>query len=331
MTLEAQSLEELFRELLNQRGEAGTINAKKLESEGLFAAVNDSGDYLVLVDDQRISIGPPLRLKVISVDYGIKYRAIIDNAEVSGQYTVLKLGSQHSHLTYSFCTLISMLSSSLGAKPTPGQLQEFVENFIELFAPRLGNPRERIKGLFGELAVINAADDKEKFALAWHNQTNSNKDFSFPLQYLEVKTTEGKLRKHEFSSKQLDSPFEGKPVLVASLVIEEDPQGQTVFQLLDLIQSNLSHEMQVKLIKQTFEIVGLDAEDAQELKWSVQGSAGGIHIFSAEDLPKPIVDDSNNLSAAISGISFSLNFEILEAAGLIHRQLGEFNWQTAVS
>jgi Putative PD-(D/E)XK family member, (DUF4420) len=331
MTLEVQSLEELFRELLNQRGDAGTINAKKLESEGLFAAVNDAGDYLVLVDDQRLSIGPPMRLKVLSVDYGIKYKAIIDDAEVSGQYTVLRLGSQHPHLTFSFCALISMLSSSLGTHPTPGELQEFVENFIELFAPRSGNPRERIKGLFGELAVINAADDKENFAHAWHNQTNANKDFSFPLQYLEVKTTEGKVRKHEFSSKQLDSPFEGKPVLVASLVIEEDPQGQTVFQLLDSVQSNLSHEMQVKLIKQTFEIVGLDAEDAQELKWSVQGSSGGIYIFPAEELPKPIVDNANDLSAAISGIGFSLNFEILEAAGMAHRQLGEFNWQTAVN
>jgi hypothetical protein len=142
-----------------------------------------------------------------------------------------------------------------------------------------------------------------------------------------VKTTEGKVRKHEFSSKQLDSPFEGKPVLAASLVIEEDPQGQTVFQLLDSIQGNLSHEMQVKLIKQTFEIVGLDAEDAQELKWSVQGSTGGIYIFHAEELPKPIVDDSNNLSTAISGIGFSLNFEILEAAGLLPRKLSDFNWQ----
>jgi hypothetical protein len=289
----------------------------------LYVAVNAEGDFLCLVDDKREIANPPRRLKAISVDYGLKYKAIVDGVDLSGKYTVLKLSALHSELLLSFCSLLSLLSSSLGPNPSPMHLQHFVEDFIELFSPKAGDPRERIKGLFGELSIIKASQRRQDFIEAWHDNANSNKDFSFPNSFLEIKTSEGKIRKHEFSASQLQSPYEGKQVLVGSILIEEDPQGETVFQLLGYIQHGLDHSLQVKLIRLVFDTLGLDAEEAHEIKWSVSGGLQGIWIVAASDLPTPHVDESDPKRAAISNVSFSLNFEILAAAGVGYGLLPE--------
>lgn len=321
--LQPQELESEFRSLNIDLGVPGAVHAQTLIDDSLYIAVNSDGDYLCLVNDQREIANPPRRLRVISVDYGLKYKAVVNGSELSGNFTVLKLSSDNSHLLLTFCSLLTLLANTLGANPSPSELQHFVENFIELFAPKLGDPRERLKGLFGELSLIKIANQKSEFVKAWHENLNANKDFSFANAYLEVKTTEGSTRKHEFSATQLKSPFEGKPVLIASAVIEEDPQGLTVFQLLDLVQVGLAHSEQVKLIRVVFDTVGLDGEDAHEIRWVLKGDTSGVWVFKAEDLPLPIIDESDKKQSAISNLSFALNFEILKAAGVEYVQLPE--------
>jgi len=318
------SLEQAFLSLNLDSLVPGAVQAQALEVQGLYIAMNESGDFLCLVDDQREVSSPPRRLKVISVDYGIKYKAQLDNGEISGKFTVLKLGHQNSHLLLSFASLLSILTSALGERPSPQELQSFVEDFIELFAPKLGDPRERLKGLFGELYVIQASKNKRDFIQSWHESTNANKDFSFANAFLEVKTTEGKSRKHDFSASQLVSPFEGRPVEVASLLIEEDPHGQTIFQVMETLQSGLDHQLQSKLIKLVFETIGLDADDAHELKWNTVGEGNGIFIYAASELPTPLLDKGDPRHNAISSISFTLNFELLAATGVRHDDLSSF-------
>lgn len=316
MYRKASEIEKAYLGLKANSVDSGTVQALRTEVAGIYLAINDMGDFLCLVDDKREISSPPRKLKAISVDYGLKYKAIISGDEYSGKFTILKLRGENDHLLVTFASLLAILLEALGEEPTPAELQEFVENFIELFTPRAGDPRERLKGLFGELAVIYFGANREQFVQAWHESSNANKDFSFPSFYLEVKTTEGKVRNHEFSSKQLESPFEGKPVIVASLVIEEDPQGKTVFQLLDSIQTGMNPDLQLKLIREFFEIVGLDAEDAHEIRWQVQGNVDGIQIFKAEEVPKPVTSGPDKKFSAISNVSFSINFEILQAAGV---------------
>jgi Putative PD-(D/E)XK family member, (DUF4420) len=253
----------------------------------------------------------------------LKYKAVVNDSELSGNFTVLKLSADNSHLLLAFCSLLTLLANTLSGNPSPAELQHFVENFIELFAPKLGDPRERLKGLFGELSLIKISNQKAEFVRAWHENLNASKDFSFPSAYLEVKTTEGSARKHEFSANQLKSPFEGKPVLIASVVIEEDSQGLTVFQLMDMVQVGLAHSEQVKLIRVVFDTVGLDAEDAHEIRWVLKGDISGVWLFKAEDLPMPTIDESDRKQSAISNLSFAINFEILAAAGVNFAHLVE--------
>ena len=313
-----QDLEAVFRSLNIDSSVDGAVQAQTLLADSLFVAVNTDGDFLCLVNDKREIASPPRRLRVISVDYGLKYKANVEGVEMSGTFTVLKLKALNEHLLLSFCSLLSLLSSSLGDHPTPQELQSFVEDFIELFAPKAGDPRERLKGLFGELAFIGAAAKPSSYVLAWHESTNANKDFSFAKCFVEVKTTEGKVRKHDFAASQLQSPFDGKPVFIASVILEEDPQGKSVFQILESLQVGLEHKLQVKLIKLVFDTIGLDAEDAHEIKWVVAGGDQGIWVFEARDLPSPTVDEHKRAASAISNVSFSLNIEILTAAGIEH-------------
>lgn len=315
-------IESAFRSLSAERGDGDEIVAKALQISGIYLAVNSRGDFLCLVEDDSPADTPARRLRSLSVDYGLRYRAKVGLDEIVGNFTVLKLDSRNTELLNPFATMLEILTARFGDSPSAAELKGLVETFIELFAPRIGDPRERIKGLFGELTTIIRSGAPELAAKAWHESTNANRDFSYPHAFLEVKTTEGKTRKHAVSENQLVAQA-GKQVFLISLLIEEDPQGKTVFQLLDSAKSLVAMEsLQIKLNEQVLSTLGLDTEDAHELKFALVGGMEAIWVFESTSLPFP-VRGNDNVSSAISGISYTLNLEILEAAGVRHTPFDE--------
>lgn len=321
--ISADEIETIF-ESLASRPAKGEIQAHELRFRGFYIAVSEQGDYLCLLKSNDLQPSPSRRLRYLSVDYGLRLRAEFDGEVISGAFTVIRLAQRNADLLGTFSTLLEFLLSSLGDYPTSSELEDFVEAFIELFTSRKGEPRERIKGLFGELALIRYAPDPNQFAAAWHDKAQSNKDFSLAACYVEVKTTEGQERKHRIGARQIETLSLQKPIYLASVSIEQDPRGISVFQLLAEVQDLVAPESQTKMVNLVFETIGLDVEEARELKWSTPRGAESILLFNAEDLPRPRTEGLGPSGAAITAISFDLNLDVLIANDVGHQVLPEF-------
>ncbi len=304
----------------------GSILAEKLPGfEGVYVGSDGPGDYLCLLADSSRAHAPTKKLRAISIEFGLKYQATIEDSEVNEIFTCLRLHKSNAHLLGPYATLLVALLSQVNAVPSTHEIQELVDKFVELFSVRPGLARDRIKGLFGELTLIDSQESTSTWATAWHESTISNKDFSHTNFYVEVKTAESPVRKHSISVTQLETPNPGLPVYLASILIEEDPRGQSVFGLLASIQTKTPDvNLQKKLIDLTFKTVGLDSDDAKELKWLVSGGLKQVRLYKAEDLPRPIVVESSAKSNAVSAIKFDLNFEIAEVAGVGYTPLPDF-------
>lgn len=321
----AIEIERSFLGLMGQ-SDSGGLRAHPIVSNSIYLACDPEGNFLCLINNPSAQTSPPVRLKYLSVDYGLRYKAFVEGREISGLFTVITLSAKNSTLLFAFSTLLHMLTKDLGHRPTPDQLRQMVDLILELFTPKGGDPRERIKGLYGELAVIRQSQDVRSFVEGWHDNTLANKDFSLGNYFLEVKTTEGKVRQHKLSSRQLESNIAERRLLLASVLIEEDPRGETVFDVLEDVQKSVDAVLQQKMVMVVFETLGLDTDEAHELKFALNSGQNSILVFDGDSLPRPEVNTSEPMSAAISQISFNLNLDVVLGAGISGRLLSDIHF-----
>ena len=322
------SVDGIYEALLKLR--AGSIDgenliASRLELSGIYLAIDGDGYFRVLIQDDAGEIAPPRRLKYLSVDYGLHLDGLAGSERFRGRFISLKLTNNSEYLLRAFCTVLGLLFGQLRADYDAQDLRKIVEDFIELFRARGGDPRERIKGLWGELACILHSGTTQVFGVAWHEQVNSKRDFTFSSAYLEVKTTEGAIRKHDIGLNQLLSPDLEKRVYVASVLLEEDQTGKTIFDLLsEILESGLDSATQERIVRLFIDTVGLDTDEARELKFRIQfGVEQGIWIYLSDDLPRPLETDFG-IESAVSNTRFTLNLEIVKAFGVAEMSLSEF-------
>jgi hypothetical protein len=296
--------------------------AHELPVQDAYLAVNSGGDFLFIVRDPEGHVAPARRLKLLNVDYVIRLNAKLGERTITDAFTVVTLPSRNSDLLSAFSTLLSLLLVHEFKGEPEGDLRKIVEALVDLFTPRSGNVRDRAKGLFGELSVIAASGDSPTYIEGWHDSLNASKDFSLADRYIEVKTTEGAVRKQELGLSQLQTDNTKRPIYVASVLLEEDPNGLSVIEIFTQIRDSLEDvSAQIKLTHQVLETIGLDYDEFAELKFNVQGSNGGIWIFLGSELPRPSIDNESPFAQSISNVRFNLNFDFLDAHGVTHTNL----------
>jgi hypothetical protein len=320
--LSAKEIENDYRELATKSVQLNSIMATELPVQDAYLAVNSDGDFLFIVRDPHGNMAPARRLKLLSVDYVIRLSANLGGEIINDKFTVVTLPARNSELLSGFATLLSLLLVHEYENLEQGELRKIVESLVELFTPRFGNVRDRAKGLFGELSVISASGDASSYIEGWHDSLGANKDFSLEDRYLEVKTTEGAVRKHEIGVSQLQTDNANRPIYLASVLLEEDPNGKSVIELFAEIRDSLKDAAsQIKLTHQVLETLGLDYAEFDDLRFSVQGGSGGIWVYLASDLPRPTIDANSTSVQAISNIRFTLNMDVLNSGGLAHKLL----------
>jgi hypothetical protein len=288
----------------------------------VFLGVDKNRDFLVMFKDDDGPARPNRKLRFLSVDYGMIYKTLEEGSSESGRYTCVRLQHANSEFLESFSRLAELLISEISPTAGSEEIRNIVDEFIELFTPKPGIPRDRIKGLFGELTIINSSGDDDELIRAWHEETNANKDFTFEDTFLEVKTCESDQRKHSVGANQLHDSQ--RVVFLASVTIQEDPSGVTVFELMDSIRTRANADNQSKLVRNVFDTLGMDAAEAEELRFSLLGGTDAIHVFAASDLPTVAPVANEHAAKAITNIHFDLNLTTAEASGVEFKSLE--NW-----
>ncbi len=153
-----------------------------------------------------------------------------------------------------------------------------VRSVFELFRRHGSQGSRNIQGLWGELLVVLNGGDPQMFVRSLHSDSDDFHDFVSGDCAIEVKATLRALREHTFLLDQLEHRRDR--VAVASVMLLEDPFGETVFALLDKVVARLDVPgLLSRVTAVVLEAIGQAWEEAERLRFPLRaatGSSSGI-------------------------------------------------------
>ena len=213
--------------------------------------------------------------------------------------------------------------TELVTSPNPMGVGQRAADFIDLFKPASVLSDFELTGLFGELAVLSEFSKPDKAITCWHERLDSKYDFALEGFRLEVKTSLGSQRIHNFSSSQLP-PNEAVEVTICSVLTEHVPDGKSVIDLWIELQENAENEISKgKLRDQVLSIIKKDLLKAESTTFDYELTKGSMQYFSALDIPTVQLQQgvlSASWEAHIEGIE-----PLTKSASSIWVELGMFH------
>jgi len=161
------------------------------------------------------------------------------------------------------------------------EMKQFFENgFTSSYS------EESLIGLIGELVVISSATDPQTLVKYWHSNVDAYFDFSTDNLRLEVKTSKGDLRNHNFSSNQIGSGLDDK-TFVSSVILSLVEHGITLSDLIDSISSKLNPEFSAKLLNVAMGTLGVLPDSIKSMQIDLENTSNSIVNISASNIPRP--------------------------------------------
>jgi hypothetical protein len=297
----------------------GSLDARRLpgRTDG-FIAVSQSRELLLLLEVGESTHIVERRLKAVQILSGDDFAIVEDDSgeTVRRRFAVVSLRQGHQDLASSFAVVAATLLATLVAVPSGQDVIDFLDSLVDLLAPRRVASGATVVGLWGELWLIATAEDPAAFASAWHGAASDRFDFSFPDARIEVKTTTGSRRLHEFGLEQLEGG-DRKPTLIASLTVANDASGSTVMDILTELLRVLPGALAARVSRVALATVAGDIESVQDYAFSPIGDAP-LLAYHARSIPRVLVPRR----AEISRVRFSADLSSIEPAARGQRALG---------
>jgi hypothetical protein len=143
-----------------------------------------------------------------------------------------------------------------------------------------------VTGLIGELLVILASSNPSVSIAYWHTNTDDKYDFSGEEFRLEVKSTTGNSRNHNFSSYQIPGNVPDK-IFVASAQVFRIEKGTTFAEILERIEKRVEVEVFQKVISNVNATLGIPYELVVDFQIDFQPSIDSIKVYRGLDVPRP--------------------------------------------
>lgn len=297
---------------LGQHDNAGALTALRLSGHGThFLAKGLAGEPVLLLRAGKRRVPRiPFGFRHMQVEFDVECTVRDTNVDtaptpVSAIFCRAACDPGTPGLHPLFVHALAGAVESLPAELSPGEVDHFFDNAVELFRAFAAPARTSVLGLWGELFLISASPCRETMLSGWHVSPDQAFDFAFPNVFLEVKTTARHNRQHEFALTQLRGAH--LPVFVASIVAERSDAGESVFDLAATIQDGLTPANQAKLWRLVAESVGRDAEGAADLRFLRAAAVNSLRFYAAATLPAPEVPFA--VTPCISAVRFSLDLD----------------------
>ncbi|SRR6266851_5350931 len=192
----------------------------------LIQAAADDGEPLPPVELQNLSFRPEVQCRVDSGDGALE-----------GRFALITCKSKERALRQLFLRTLEGWLTALGAAPSLDNVGAAVERLANLFSALNRPGQATVQGLWAEVFLIAESADPALLVTAWHSRPHELFDFGSELQRIEVKSA-GQQRCHSFLLDQLRDPSGGR-VLVASVLVQETGDGQSLRDLLDELRKGL--------------------------------------------------------------------------------------------
>lgn len=251
------------------------------------------------------SVANNTTLAILTIEYNLLCTFVAGDRTQEHYYTVVTLKSSEDILQVEFIDIIIMMLSRLSPVPTKKEIAIEVENLISIFSAMTCPPRKKIQGLWAELLVIEQSKDPEFLIKAWHESPASKYDFTLGRDKIEVKSTSGEERKHNFSLDQLNPTINSR-LLIASTIVRESGQGNgglSVKDLVDRICMTVKDvNCRIRIYKIITETVGSDLPRLQDLYFDYIGASDMLKYYDYKNIPGI---EKEHVSTGISRVNFT--------------------------
>lgn len=282
------ALEDLFRELTVPT--PGALSARPVAPGSRFRVARQQDGapaLLVLIDASTES--PPSGEQLANLTYRPRERLRIEGPDGTTEqavHTVLTCASPDAELRHYFFRVVAALVDELGASPGARAIDEGVGRLLELFRAMERPARRSVQGVWAELFLIARSGDPAFSVSAWHAEPDAVHDFVAGLERVEVKSTQGAIRRHHFRLEQLSTPPEGT-LVVASMMLSSSEEGVTVADLVERISRRLpsqtEHRSRLEAIVAAS--LGSDWRMMSRVAFDEAGAAASLMLIDANDVP----------------------------------------------
>lgn len=193
--------------------------------------------------------------------------------------------SEPGHLQ-AICSIFSgLISLEMAVQNTADAIWAMKRMFDSGIVPKPSI--QSVKGLFGELAVLQDYDFSPEAIRSWHLAPGSKFDFSSGNLRVEVKTTSGAVREHQFSEGQVPGP-ENADVFVASVLLQiVETGGISLAEYFLRIRSELTSEEFHRVLEISSLYLKTNPLAIVTPRVDLDGTLGTIRYFKSEAIPFP--------------------------------------------
>lgn len=228
-------------------------------------------------------------------------------------FCVLSLRRTGDSLHLYFITIVLRIIDNLPAVPTSRNLAVEFDSLISIFSPSHKYDENKVKGLWGELLVIEQSSMPEMLVDAWHRNPNDKFDFTHGKDKIEVKSTAGDERKHSFSIGQLN-PTKSSNLVIASIIVRPSSLSETglsVKNLFDKLQARISStQTKLKLLKGIASIIGTESNSFFSLAFDYVTACDTLQYYEATSIPHI---DTASVPTGVSDVSFTSDLKGVDA------------------
>ncbi len=302
--------------------ELGGYNVARVPNAPAFRVGRGADGAVVLLTPPEVvgHVGAPVTLRWIIAH---SRATVVVQGDSMGPVTetvgVVALREVSASMLPAFCGVAATVVDLIGEEPTPGTVRSALRHVVGLFDPSAFRGGS-VLGLWGELLTISVSSDVEGMVEAWHVATDDRFDFAAPTSRIEVKTTDGGARTHEFSLAQL-CPVEGARTRVVSVVTTATEAGTSVASLVEEVQERLHGrvDLAAKVWQMVADTLGEDWMGATtSLRWDREEAVRSMRLFDADDIPRV----REELSPAIEAVRLRVDCEAVPAKAEEIRPVG---------
>lgn len=277
-----------------------------------FLGKDQHGAPVFLVaDDGEPVYRPVVQHRHLSAAFCLLCRLNVDGAEVVGRFALIRFEGAAPELHELFIRCVRAAIADLPVSVQTPDIEARVTRLLALFRALARPAGREISGLWAELFCIAGSGDVPVAVHRWHTDSSEAFDFSWGQGRLEVKSTVGAFRIHDFSLDQLRSPSGGAGY-VASLLLKSANDGEGVMGLAKRVEGHLEGQLalQAKLWTMVVQSLGEDFSDTLDRRFDVDLATRQLLVFRMEDVPSlPPVTDTR-----ITSVKFRVDLSSVQSS-----------------
>ncbi|MBL0197033.1 MAG: PD-(D/E)XK motif protein [Myxococcales bacterium] len=274
-----------FRALSLPTGE-GSFRLGDPVCAGCRLAVSHEGHLALLIDVVRTEASNPRHFENLRYEPPRELEVIGRGGRRRQPLAALVCRTKDEGLQSAFLRIAVALLDTSAAKLTEGELETRLDENVNLFRA-LGRPASQtIQGLWCELAVVLWSADVRLALASWHSSPRALHDFVAGPARLEVKSCGTGMREHALRLEQLQEAPGGR-TLLASLVVGESDDGETVGDLCDAVLARVDHDIELKRRLETIvtQSLGRDWREAASRRFALEEARRELRIYDARQVP----------------------------------------------